>query len=131
MQDPAELEGFACAALPAESNTAEVLVFEKGYMAALAGVKGIIVYDETGAWQIHDPQEDLGNHAPDPDDAPGGLFAPTGAWRDVWRQPNVFDLLGWAVDADTLEFDVTQQQFPGGFVVAEPMSGDVFKIPIP
>jgi hypothetical protein len=129
--EPAELVGFECAALPAESNTAEVLAFEQGYMAALEGEEGIVVYDESEAWEIRNPEEELGNFAPDPDEAPVGLFAPTGDWRAVWQQPGVYDTLGWALAPDPVAYDVTQQRFPGGLVVADPTSGLAFKIPLP
>jgi len=130
-QDPAEVEGYECAALPAESNIAEVLPFERGYMASLAGEEGIVVYDENEVWEIHNPDDELGDHAPDPDDAPEGLFAPQGVWREVWRQPLVFDSIGWALESAAQGFDVTQQRFPEGLLVVDPATGEVFKIPIP
>ena len=120
---------FECPGEPFVEEPARLLSFQNGYMLQLGGRPDIFVYamaDDrwerlASGWQPGDPPPLEGMPPP-----PEGLYLPGEQFGDLWADPRLQSLLGFALAPGPAEFPAVEQNFPGGLLVGDRNTGVVY-----
>lgn len=133
-QDAATQADFACAVTGAFTDAGLLQTFENGFMVMVADAESVLVQSGAeGEQQVYPVESEADEGEADEGEEPGappeGLYSPSGAFGEVWRQNNLVDDLGWAVAENPVAFDVIIQRFPPGTLYGERDTGLVFLEP--
>lgn len=117
---------LACPLAPAITSSAQQLAFEQGAMLQLASDAYLYVEAADQSWQRINVEWQPGDPEPELSvQPPTGLYLPTGAFASVWQEKKVQKQLGFAQTSSPEQFDALQQQYSGGLLLANPLSGEV------
>jgi hypothetical protein len=120
---------FACPSEALVEEQARILSFQNGYMLQLGGQPDILIYSVAddrwerlaSGWQPGDPPPLEGMPPP-----PEGLYLPGEQFGDLWRDPRLQSLLGFALAPEPTGFPAVEQEFPGGLLVGDRDTGVVY-----
>jgi serine/threonine-protein kinase len=122
-------EEFACADANALHGTGELLPFQRGFMVRIAGDPIIyIYYEDTQQWEQKASRWHEGDPSPSPETTPDApdLFLPQPEFADLWIDEGRRTLLGFATASQPQQFPAVLQTFPGGILIADAASDQVY-----